>query len=82
MRSHIDHRVAEVASRSAAAADRRLSFHEYERLARVERARIIGEMLAEGLVWCIRLPRRLYAGARKLIARRHREEPAASPAAE
>lgn len=82
MRSHIDRRVSEDAGQDISAAARRLSFYEYEQLARVERAQIIGEMLAEGLVWCIRLPRRLYAGARKLIAARRRTAPAASPAAE
>ena len=82
MRSHIDHRVSKDAGQDISATDRRLSFYEYERLARVERAQIIGELLAEGLVWCIRLPRRLYAGARKLIAMRRGEGTAASSAAE
>jgi hypothetical protein len=82
MRSHIDRRIAEDAHQDNSAADRRLPFYKYERRARVERAQIIGELLAEGLVWCIRLPRRLFSGARKVVAIRRGEEPAANPAAE
>ena len=82
MRSQIDPRVSPGAGEDVSAADRRLSLYEYEQLARVERAQIIGELLAEGLVWCIRLPRRLHAGVRKLIAARRGIAAAASPAAE
>lgn len=36
-----------------------LSVIERERLARVERARVIGELVADGILWVARLPRRL-----------------------
>jgi hypothetical protein len=36
-----------------------LSLMERERLARVERARVIGELVADGILWVARLPRRL-----------------------
>jgi hypothetical protein len=36
-----------------------LSVIERERLARAERARVIGELVADGIVWVARLPRRL-----------------------
>lgn len=36
-----------------------LSLFEREHLARVERARVIGELVAEAIVWVARLPRRL-----------------------
>ncbi len=36
-----------------------LSALERERLARVERARVIGELVADGILWVARLPRRL-----------------------
>ena len=36
-----------------------LSVIERERFARAERARVIGELVADGIVWVARLPRRL-----------------------
>ena len=36
-----------------------LSVIERERLARAERARVIGELVADGILWVARLPRRL-----------------------
>jgi hypothetical protein len=36
-----------------------LSLIERERLARAERARVIGELVADGILWVARLPRRL-----------------------
>ena len=36
-----------------------LSVIERERFARAERARVIGELIADGIVWVARLPRRL-----------------------
>jgi hypothetical protein len=36
-----------------------LSLLERERFARVERARVIGELVADGILWVARLPRRL-----------------------
>ena len=80
MRSHFDS--SQNPDSDPAAPDRRLSFHEYEQLARIERAQILGEMLAEGLVWCIRLPRRVFTGVRNKITARRRAALAASPAAE
>ncbi len=82
MRSRFDLRASQGANHETSATDRRLSFYEYEQLARVERARIIGEMLAEGLVWCIRPPRRIYTGMRNKIAARRRAALAARLAAE
>ena len=38
---------------------RRLSAMEIERSARAYRARVIGELLADAIVWAARLPRRL-----------------------
>jgi hypothetical protein len=36
-----------------------LSLLERERLARAERARVIGELVADAILWVVRLPRRL-----------------------
>ena len=80
MRSHFD--PSHHSDIKPAADDHRLTLCEYEQLARIERAQILGAMLAEGLVWCIRLPRRIYVGVRDAIAARRGEAAASSPAAE
>lgn len=43
-------------------------FRHYERLARVERAALIGELLADAILWAFRLPNRVVAALRAQAA--------------
>jgi hypothetical protein len=47
----------------------RLNTYNLERMARIHRAMVIGELMAEGIVWLARLPVRLVRAGRRVLSR-------------
>jgi len=75
MRSRID----EINSILPNAYERGVDAAEFDRLAREYRAVLIGEMIADAILWCVRLPQRLRRGRRYARRVRQLSRPEFSP---